>query len=61
MPQPAELDVTTRTQRQNFFDRLVPALARRYADSLGLGYVGTIRKMPPPPSRARSSTPTDIS
>jgi hypothetical protein len=39
----------TSAQRQNRLEHLFPELARRYARSLGLGYVGTIRQLPPPP------------
>ena len=36
-------------QRQAAFDRYFTALARKGAQRLGLGYLGTIRKLPPPP------------
>jgi hypothetical protein len=39
----------TPTQRQAAFERLLGDLARRRAERLGLGYAGTIRKVPPPP------------
>jgi hypothetical protein len=36
-------------QRQAAFDRFFTSLARRCSQRLGLGYAGTIRKLPPPP------------
>jgi hypothetical protein len=39
----------TPTQRQAAFDRYFAALARRRCRSLGLRFLGTIRKLPPPP------------
>jgi hypothetical protein len=39
----------TPSQRQAAFDRFFIALARKRSERLGLGYLGTIRKMPPPP------------
>src|SRR5580692_8575187 len=39
----------TPTQRQAAFDRFFTALARRRCERLGLGFAGTIRKLPPPP------------
>lgn len=39
----------TPTQRQAVFDRFFAALARRRCERLGLRYLGTIRKLPPPP------------
>jgi hypothetical protein len=39
----------TPSQRQAAFDRFFTSLARRRSRSLGLGYAGTIRKLPPPP------------
>jgi hypothetical protein len=36
-------------QRQAAFDRFFIALAKRCSLRLGVGYLGTIRKMPPPP------------
>jgi hypothetical protein len=36
-------------QRQARLERFFADLARRYALSLGLGYLGTIRQLPPPP------------
>lgn len=36
-------------QRQAAFERLFAASARAYARRLGLGFAGTIRKLPPPP------------
>ena len=48
----------TRSQRQNQFDRLFLALAREYCRGLGLEFVGTIRKLPPPPFPGQSQGPT---
>jgi hypothetical protein len=39
----------TPAQRHAAFDRLFVALARKRSLRLGLGYLGTIRKLPPPP------------
>lgn len=39
----------TQSQRQAAFDRLFVSLARACSRRLGLGYAGTIRKLPPPP------------
>jgi hypothetical protein len=39
----------TPTQRQSVFDRFYEQLARRRASQLGLRYLGTLRKLPPPP------------
>jgi hypothetical protein len=39
----------TSTQRHAAFDRFFVALAKRRSLRLGLGYLGTIRKLPPPP------------
>jgi|CZKI01.1.fsa_nt_gi hypothetical protein len=39
----------TQAQRQAVFDRLFASLARSRSQRLGLGYAGTIRKLPPPP------------
>ena len=39
----------TPAQRHAAFDRLFIALARKRSLRLGLGYLGTIRKLPPPP------------
>jgi hypothetical protein len=39
----------TPAQRQAAFDRFFIALARKCARRLGVGYLGTIRKLPPPP------------
>ncbi len=39
----------TPSQRQAAFDRFFADLARKCARKLGLGYAGTIRKLPPPP------------
>jgi hypothetical protein len=39
----------TPAQRQAAFDRFFIALARKCSLRLGLGYLGTIRKLPPPP------------
>jgi hypothetical protein len=38
-----------RTQRQAVFDRYFASLARSRSQRLGLRYVGTLRKLPPPP------------
>ncbi len=38
----------TLLQRQAAFERLLTALARRRADRLKMGYVGTIRRLAPP-------------
>jgi hypothetical protein len=39
----------TFSQRQAAFDRFFTELARTCSERLGLGYAGTIRKLPPPP------------
>jgi hypothetical protein len=39
----------TPKQRQSAFDRFFIEQARRCSKRLGLGYLGTIRKLPPPP------------
>jgi hypothetical protein len=39
----------TPTQRQVSFDRYFTLLARQCSKRLGLGFAGTIRKLPPPP------------
>jgi len=39
----------TPKQRQAAFDRFFIALARRSSRRLGVGFLGTIRKLPPPP------------
>jgi hypothetical protein len=39
----------TPAQRQAVFDRFFTSLARECSQRLGLGFAGTIRKMPPPP------------
>jgi hypothetical protein len=39
----------TLTQRQAAFDRFYEQLARKRAAKLGLRYLGTLRKLPPPP------------
>jgi len=39
----------TPSQRQAAFDRFFTDIARRCARRLGLGFAGTIRKLPPPP------------
>ena len=39
----------TPSQRQAAFDRFFSSLARTRSQRLGLGYAGTIRKLPPPP------------
>ncbi len=39
----------TPAQRQNTFNRFFAGLARSCSERLGVGYAGTIRKLPPPP------------
>jgi hypothetical protein len=39
----------TPNQRQTAFERLFTALAKRRAERLGITYVGTIRRLAPPP------------
>jgi hypothetical protein len=39
----------TSSQRQAAFNRFFVTLAKSRATRLGLGYAGTIRKLPPPP------------
>ncbi len=39
----------TPAQRHAAFDRFFVSLARKRSVRLGLGYLGTIRKLPPPP------------
>ncbi len=39
----------TSTQRHAAFERLLGDVARRRARRLGLGFLGTLRKLPPPP------------
>jgi len=39
----------TPSQRQAVFDRFFTSLARSRSQRLGLCYLGTIRKLPPPP------------
>jgi hypothetical protein len=39
----------TYAQRQAAFDRYFTKLARKCSQRLGLGFAGTIRKLPPPP------------
>jgi hypothetical protein len=39
----------TQTQRQTAFQRFFTSLAKARAERLGLGFAGTIRKLPPPP------------
>src|SRR5271154_4561145 len=39
----------TSSQRQAAFNRFFITLAKSRATRLGLGYAGTIRKLPPPP------------
>jgi hypothetical protein len=39
----------TSSQRQAAFDRFFTELARKCSQRLGLGFAGTIRKLPPPP------------
>jgi hypothetical protein len=38
----------TPAQRQSTFNRFFVSLAKSRAERLGLGYAGTIRKLPPP-------------
>jgi hypothetical protein len=45
-------------QRQAAFQRYFVSLARTRAKRLGLGYAGTIRKLPPPPLPGESPGPT---
>jgi hypothetical protein len=48
----------TPSQRQAAFDRFFTELARRRSERLGLGFAGTIRKLPPPafPGEAQGAT-----
>ncbi len=39
----------TTTKRQALFERFLTALAKRRSERLGLHYVGTLRRLPPPP------------
>jgi hypothetical protein len=39
----------TPAQRQAAFERFFAATARAFAARLGMGFAGTIRKLPPPP------------
>jgi hypothetical protein len=39
----------TPNQRQSAFERLFTTLAKRRAERLGIAYVGTIRRLAPPP------------
>lgn len=39
----------TPAQRQASFEKFFATAARAYARRLGLGFAGTIRKLPPPP------------
>ena len=48
----------TPARRQAAFDRYFVSLAREGARRLGLGYLGTIRKMPPPPLPGESAGAT---
>lgn len=48
----------TPAHRQNHFDRLFAALARKRSQRLGMRYLGTIRKMPPPPLPGESQGAT---
>jgi hypothetical protein len=41
--------MTTSTQRRAAFERFFTDLARARSTRLGLGFVGTIRRLPPPP------------
>jgi hypothetical protein len=48
----------TSSQRQSAFNRFFISLAKSRAERLGLGYAGTIRKLPPPalPGEAQGTT-----
>ncbi|HEY1765334.1 MAG TPA: hypothetical protein VGF85_10455 [Opitutaceae bacterium] len=46
------------TQRQAVFNRFLTALARGCAEKRGLGFAGTLRKLPPPPLPGESSGDT---
>ncbi len=48
----------TSTQRQAAFERFLTALARRRSERLGLGYAGTLRRLPPPPLPGQPSGAT---
>jgi hypothetical protein len=48
----------TPTQRQAAFQRFFVTLAKTRAQRLGLGYAGTIRKLPPPPLPGEACGPT---
>jgi hypothetical protein len=48
----------TPAQRQAAFDRYFTGLARRRSERLGLGFAGTIRKLPPPPLPGEALGPT---
>ena len=41
--------MTTSTQRRAAFERFFADLARARSERLGLGFGGTIRRLPPPP------------
>ena len=41
--------MTSFSQRQAAFDKVLTDVARRHAERLGVGFAGTIRKLPPPP------------
>ena len=46
------------SQRQAAFDRFFADLARRRSERLGLGFAGTIRKLPPPALPGEAQGPT---
>ncbi|HEY5228411.1 MAG TPA: hypothetical protein VIJ19_07700 [Opitutaceae bacterium] len=48
----------TSSQRKAAFNRFFISLAKSRASRLGLGYAGTIRKLPPPPLPGESQGPT---
>jgi hypothetical protein len=48
----------TRRQRQSAFDRFFASIARSRSRRLGLRYLGTIRKLPPPPLPGESQGAT---
>jgi hypothetical protein len=48
----------TPAQRQAAFQRFFVSLARKRAERLGLGFAGTIRKLPPPPLPGEKSGST---
>jgi hypothetical protein len=46
------------SQRQTAFDRFFTDLARTRSERLGLGFAGTVRKLPPPPLPGEAQGPT---